>query len=188
MPTPKPSAPAMLDDSWPMSDAELQKQAGRPNRPNSPPPPEEDALTLAAAQQKLQRKVQELAKVGDRRGLADLTIEIQKLRVVCMLLSESEAGNKVFDPNTYREMSMLNRMLGKGGGDEDDPDNPDNDLNGLKLEAEATARLAKRGITPEGAGRLARVLGAVISRAKEAPPKADDEDEGDEPDMRESVQ
>lgn len=184
MPEPKPKPPDMLSDSWTLSDAELRQQSGRRRREEPPPPDTEGAsLTLAGAQQRLQAKVQELAN-ADRKTLANLTIEIQQLRVVCMLLAEAEAGNRTFDPNTYREMSMLNRMLATGSGDADDPDAM-GALDDLRLEEEAAQRLAKRGITPDGAARLARVLGAAISRAdaKSAPP---DDDEGDEPDMQET--
>jgi len=137
---------------------------------------------LPDAQKKLQAKVQELAKANPKT-LAGLTIEIQTLRVVCMLLAEAKEGNTVFDPNTYREMSMLNRMLAKGGGLDDDPDGT---LDDLKLEAEAAERLAKRGITREGAGRMARVLTSTMARAG-APVSTvvapEEDDEGDEPDM-----
>ncbi len=185
MPEPKPNAADMLDDSWPMSESELQKQKDRPS--NQPPPadapPDPERLTLEQAKERLNSKVQALLS-ADAKTLQNLVIEIQKLRVVCMLLSESDGDNKTFDPNTYREMSMLNRMLAKGvGGDEDDPNGA---LEDLRIEEEAADRLSKRGISRDGAARLARVLTSVIDRAKSPVAAAvDDDDEGDEPDMAE---
>lgn len=189
MPEQKPNVPDTLDASWPMSESELSMQVDRRPPDDEPPPPPDDEppLTLPDAQKKLQAKVQELAKASSKT-LSGLTIEIQTLRVVCMLLAEAKEGNTTFDPNTYREMSMLNRMLAKGGGPDDDADAG---LEDLKLEEEAAARLAKRGITREGAGRMARVLTSTMARAGApvskvtAPP--DDDDEGDEPDMAPEV-
>lgn len=191
MNAPKPSAPDTLDDFSPMSESELRKQVDRPS--NQPPPGDDPppTLSLPEAQKKLNAKVQALLS-ADAKTLPNLMIEIQTLRVVCMLLSEaSEDGKTAFDPNTYREMSMLNRMLAKGGMGEGE-DDPAGALADLTLEAEAEERLARRGISRDGAARMARVLGAALSRAgapanahNVAPP--DDDDEGDEPDMAPEV-
>lgn len=186
MPEQKPNAPDTLDASWPMSEAELRLQVDR-KLPDPPPQDREEPepLTLEQAQQKLNSKVQALLS-ADPKTLPNLVVEIQTLRVVCMLLAETKEGNTVFDANTYREMAMLNRMIGKGGTGLED-DDPNGALEDIKLEADAEARLAKRGITRDGAARLARVLGAAISRAgapaNTVPAPPEDDDEGDEPDM-----
>lgn len=174
MPDSKLNAPAPLDASWSeMPEAELQKQDGR--QPPADPPDESPTLSLADARQRLASKTQGLLSATPRE-LPNLIVDIQKLRVLCMLLSEAEEGGKS-DPNTYREMSMLNRMLAIAGPGEDDPGLGDD----LVAEEQAADRLLKRGISRESVPQMVRILSALSGRTPPPQPEADDE--GDEPDM-----
>jgi len=65
-------------------------------------------LTLEQARELLRHKTVALLK-ADPVTISGLTREIQTLRVICQMLQEIEVG--VTDPNTYREMSLLNRMV-----------------------------------------------------------------------------
>lgn len=125
-------------------------------------------LDLEHAQQLLQQKTVALLK-AEADTITGLTREIQKLRVICQMLREIETGTT--DPNTYREMSLLNRMVA-----------------GHDLEAEAekaklqsdqglVERLEGRGIRPDSALRIARVLQSVMM-PKEDPVEEAEEGEG----------
>lgn len=131
---------------------------------------------MPEARQKLAAKTQELLSTPADK-LPYLVIEIQKLRVLCMLLAEAEEGGKS-DPNTYREMSMLNRMLAAGPGEDEGAAGDD-----LIAEEEAATRLAKRGVSREAIPGMLRILTAMSGRGPKAEPPKDDDEEGDESDM-----
>lgn len=169
MPNSKLPVPVPPDEWAEMSDAERALQVDR--RP--PPDPPSGSLTLAEARQQLAAKAQALPSVP-QKDLANFLIDTQKLRVLCMLLAEAEEGKS--DPNTYREMSMLNRLL--AAGPTDDPSTGED----LLAEQAAGERLAKRGVSKESIPQIVRVLSAISSRMP-SKPLLDEDDEGDEPDM-----
>lgn len=189
MPKPPQTALVPLDASWPeMSEAELARQQDRHQPPPDDDPPERD-LTLTQARKELASKTQELRKVTNQHQLARLVIDLQKARVLVMLLEEAEGDGKA-NPNTYRELALLNRMLGGSGGplgpDPDDPNAPGQaEADELLLESEAASRLEKRGISRESIPQMVRVLTALGGRpgGQALPGEDPDDDEGDEPDM-----
>lgn len=103
-----------------------------------------------------------------------LTLDIQKLRVAVALLREQRDG--AADTSIYKDMALLNRLI------------TGNDLEGSATRQKqeeaikgATDRLAERGIGPDSATRIARVLSAVMAGGE----KALEDDEGAEPDSPE---
>lgn len=134
--------------------------------PGSSPPADDVAppLTLDDAVEKLRLKVSELVTAGPAR-VSGLNVEIQKLRIICMVLREIEMG--VSDPNTYKELSLMNRMLtGK-----DLEAEAERQQTGIE-ETAATAALENRGIKAESASRILRALTSVLA----AHDKGDDDD------------
>jgi len=173
MPDSKPTALAPLDGSWSeMPEKELHRQDGRqlPAVVDTPSP-----LTLAEARVRLAAKTQALPSAAPKE-LPNLIVEIQKLRVVCMLLMEAEDGGKP-DANTYREMSMLNRMLAISGPTDDEGIGDD-----LVAEEAAAERLLKRGVSRESIPQMVRILSAMSGRLP-VPNAPDDDDEGEEADL-----
>lgn len=122
---------------------------------NPPPPPGSTSLVKVDAPadaKECRTRLKELAKEmlsASPTRLKALGLEIQRLRLAEKLFTEAEEGTS--DPDTYRELSMLNRML----AGEDDLEDPTGDEARL---AEAEAVLAGRGIDPARARRLIRTL------------------------------
>lgn len=133
-----------------------------PERPDNPPPPPgtqalapvpppADELTVAKLREKLKAMATELLTASPAR-VKQLAQEIQRTRIAAALVNEAESGES--DPDTYKELSMLNRML----AGEDTLDDPTGDE---VRHAEAEALLASRGINPDVARRLMRVFESV---------------------------
>jgi len=119
---------------------------------------DEKKPSLEDAQELLRLKSLELldAPVG---RLPALNIQVQRLRVLVILLREVETG--VSDSNTYREMALLSKLA--TGTDFESEASKEQQV---EEEAKATERLMARGIQPEAAQRISRVLQSVIG-AKE---------------------
>lgn len=92
---------------------------------------------------------------AEPKMVAELQMEIQRLRVVHMVLREVESS--VFDPNTYKEMNLLNRMF-TGRDLETEADKKDS----AEKEAAASDKLQKLGADAGQAQRIARVLNSVM--------------------------
>lgn len=130
----------------------------------TPPPPAHDAETLDVQQlrHKLKELATELLTASPVRTKA-LKLEIQRVRCAAALFNEADTGES--DPETYKEMSLLTRML----ADEDDLDDPTGDE---VRHAEAEALLGTRGIDPDRARRLLRVFES-LGAAEEVPDGAE---------------
>lgn len=113
-------------------------------------------LTLADAQAMLRQKAQELV-TAPMEKVSGLNMELQRLRVLCVLMREAETG--VLDPNSYKEMALLNRMVA-GTDLESEADKQKR----AEQEEAATATLEKRGVKPDSARRILRVLTSVLSK------------------------
>lgn len=130
------------------------------------------ALSLEQAQDMLRAKAIEYVDASPAR-VSTLNVEIQKLRIICMVLREVELG--VSDPNTYKELNLMNKML-TGKDIEGDADRQQTE----QEEAEATAALEKRGLKAESAGRILRALTAILDKSIPDEP-TDDEPEPPDP-------
>lgn len=133
-----------------------------PAQPDNPPPPPgsaSTALTVSTAPQdadacrdRLRELAREIVVASPARGRAILQ-EVARLRVALQL--HEEADSKASDPDTYRELSLLNRML--AGEEELDPTTDEARL------AEAEAILATRGVDPARARRIMRTLDSLLA-------------------------
>ena len=127
--------------------------------------------TVEEVTQRIKEKTGELLSAPPQH-IPALTLELQKLRIAAMVLRETENG--VSDPNTYKELTLLNRLM--TGRD-------------LETEAERQAAAAetdeaekvleRKGISPESARRILRVLSVIAppstGLSDEEPPEPDDE-------------
>lgn len=132
---------------------------------------EKRPLTLEEARELLKNKSLELLECPVGK-VAALTIQIQRLRVLVIILREVETG--VSDANTYKEMTLLNKLLtGK------DLESEASKEQQVEEEQKATARLEARGIAPESAQRITRILQSVMGATHvefKPDPTADDGD------------
>lgn len=129
-------------------------------------------ITLEEAQEMLRGKTNELLSCPPDKTFFKLTIDVQRLRVACSLLREIETG--VAEPNTYREMSLLNRLVSGATFESDDE----------KAEEDARIKVAEdvltaRGLTPDAAGRILKVLQSAAKGEKREPDDFGGEDEAD---------
>lgn len=123
--------------------------------PDAPPPP--NALTVrapeiteASLRERLKGMATELLTAPPAR-VKQLGLEIQRTRVAMELLNEADTGQS--NPDTYKELSMLNRML---AGEQDlDPTGDE------VAQAEAEALLRAHTISPETAARIMRVFDSL---------------------------
>lgn len=162
LPSPSPYPPMWGEDLPPAS------LALAPSLPDVVPPlpPSEPVFTLQDASDLLRAKALELLDAGPAR-VSQLNIDIQKLRVLCMVLREVELG--VSDPNTYKELNLLNKML--TGKDMEADENRQT----AEEEASATAALESRGIKAESASRMMRALTSIMLDKATVLPDDDDE-------------
>lgn len=123
----------------------------------TPPPVDPDAVTVLDLRKKLRSYAVELLTAGPTR-VKQLGLEIQRTRVAEKLLTEADEGTS--DPDTYKELSMLNRML----AGEQDLDDPTGDEAAL---AEAEKLLADAGINPDKARRMLRAMESLNTPAEE---------------------
>lgn len=175
---PMPSAPLyrpMWDDEPPLAPPGTSLSARPPAlmhvvEPDEPPP-SEPVFSLQDASNLLRTKALELLGAGPAR-VSQLNVDIQKLRIICMVLREVELG--VSDPNTYKELSLMNKMLtGKDLEVEDRQTAED--------EAQATAALESRGIKADSAARMMRALTSIMLEKAAVLPD-DEPDETEPPD------
>lgn len=130
--------------------------------------PDERPLTVERAEQLLRAKTQELLTAEPAR-IPAITLELQRLRVATQVLRELDA--KGVDPNTYREVALLNRLLhGR------DIENEAEKKKSADEAERATAVLRARGIEPESAQRIMKVLQSVVGAGV-----VDDRESLDEP-------
>lgn len=104
---------------------------------------------LADARAELARLLDELHAAPPRR-VPVLVYQIQRQRVVIMVLSE--VINHTVDPDLHREIGVLAKMQDVGALDDADEERAE------EQSRQAESVLAQRGISPETAARLARVL------------------------------
>lgn len=114
-------------------------------------PEPDDELTVEALKDKLRGYAKELL-TGSPARLKQLPLEIQRVRSAMQLLTEADSG--AADPDTYKELSMLNRMV---AGD-DSLDDPSGDE---VAQAQAEELLLTRNINPDRARRMLRALEAM---------------------------
>ena len=105
---------------------------------------------LQAVKQRIQEKSVALLS-AEPAQLPTLTQELQRLRVAMLMLRE--IVEDVADPTTYRELSLLNKMI-TGHDVEQEALRKEQVLG----EQEAVDRIAKVGLSPESAGSMVRVL------------------------------
>lgn len=84
--------------------------------------------------------------------------EVQKLRVIRTILKELTMSS--MDPNLYKDMNLLNRMMATADLEGEEDAQRDTDM------ARATEALKARNISPESASRIARVLHSLVNRDK----------------------
>lgn len=85
-----------------------------------------------------------------------LNREVQRARVAMMVLREITTD--LADPTTYRELTLLNKLVAQVEGDLEET---------VELEAQkATDRMAEIGVSPTQAEGLVRVLNALMSADK----------------------
>lgn len=129
--------------------------ADNPPLPGQPPTAlavvEANALTADYLRKKLKEMAAELLTAPPAR-CKQLSQDIVRHRAASKLLNEADTGES--DPDTYKELSMLNRMLA-GEQDLDDPTGDE------ALQNEAEALLKARGIDPDVARRLMRAFEAL---------------------------
>lgn len=135
-----------------------------------------DALDTEIKYRSLETVQEQINEMTERmltaapRDVPTLQYELQKLRVASIILRENRNG--VSDPNAYKEMRLLVTMS-KGIDDSPEKDSA--------LETEEVARrLEERGINPESANAIAKVLGSVIRSSRTG--FLDDEEEDGESD------
>jgi hypothetical protein len=114
---------------------------------------------LLAVKQQIQLKSAELLE-AEPAQMQHLTQELQRLRVAMLMLRE--IVEDVADPTTYRELSLLNKMITGH-----DPEQEALRREQQQGQQEAEERIARVGLTPAGAGSMVRViqsLQAVMDR------------------------
>lgn len=115
-------------------------------------PPAEAPADADACRDRLRELAREIVVASPTRGRAILQ-EVARLRVALQL--HEEADSKASDPDTYRELSLLNRML--AGEEELDPTTDEARL------AEAETLLRGRGCDPARARRIIRTLDSLLA-------------------------
>lgn len=153
-----------------------------PPPPAAPPEPPLDPVEVKArgdARAELTRvraQIQEKTAIlltADPSDIAQLTQELQRLRVASLMLRE--IVEDVADPNAYKELKLLKDMMSGL-----DPEEEARRRESEQAEADAAQRLAGHNMTPERASNLVRALTAlqdVMNRPAPAPveePEADD--------------
>lgn len=118
-----------------------------PNDALAKPSPE--PLTITSAKQRLEAKLEEL-QTTDIKEIPRLTIDIQRLRVALMILKERES--KETNPNVYREMSLLTRMIKQTDLD------GDTDEEREQRAQTASDKLEKAGVTAAGARAVIEIF------------------------------
>jgi alanyl-tRNA synthetase len=106
-------------------------------------------------QQLLKKKACELL-LAQPQQVPELQQEIQKLRIVHSIFKEIE--NDFNDPNLYKEMNLLNRMMvGK------DLESEAQKQKSTREQEEAATKLKDSyGMSPEAASRVARVIASIV--------------------------
>lgn len=143
-------------DDFPLYDPDALSKPPLVGRNPKTKPPDEKPLSAADAKKLLQAKAQELLD-ADAKSLPRLTKEIQRLRVVLLILNEADTSES--DPQVHKELSLLNKLVtGKGlegleGDDEEER---------RERHQKAEELLADRGVDPAAAGRFMRILQAVM--------------------------
>lgn len=92
--------------------------------------------------------------VAEPSHVPRLAQELQRLRVAMLMMRE--IVEDVADPNAYRELTLLNKMMTGH-----DPEQEALRKEQILAEEEATERMARVGLTPEGASRMVRALDAL---------------------------
>jgi hypothetical protein len=116
----------------------------------------------------LNEKVRELL-AATPETIQTLTLDIQKLRVAVSILREQGPGGET-DPSIYKDMALLNRLISG-----QDLESTAQKQAQEKAIADAAGRLEQKGISPASAGRILKVLSAVMAGGRGG------EDEPDEP-------
>lgn len=116
-------------------------------------------LTLPEAQELLRKKSVALLD-APKSKIAGMVLEIQRLRVLCILLSEATTGRP--DPNTYKELTLLGKMTsGREEGFETEES--------AETDAATRTLMTERGVSPASAQRLLRVLESVMAVKHDGP-------------------
>jgi hypothetical protein len=104
---------------------------------------------------------------ADEKDIPKLTRQGQRLRVASLLLREIVMD--LADPTTYRELTLLNKLL-TGHDPEEEAAKEDAELEAAEVEA----RLAGVGVNPAAAGDLVRALNALraVTEAHDRPAPA----------------
>ena len=100
--------------------------------------------------QQIQQRSTEML-MAEPAQVPQLAQELQRLRVAMLMLRE--IVEDVADPNAYRELSLLNKMM-TGHDPEQDALRREQE----EAESEATERLSRVGLTAERASSMVRVL------------------------------
>lgn len=116
-------------------------------------------LTLPEAQELLRKKSVALLD-APKSKIAGMVLEIQRLRVLCILLSEATTGRP--DQNTYKELTLLGKMTSGKEEGFDDEESADADEASRDL-------MTERGVSPASAQRLLRVLESVMAVKHDGP-------------------
>lgn len=116
---------------------------------------EQARLDLQRVQQDLRVLAEKLRTAADA-DIPKLNREVQRARVAMMVLREITTD--LADPTTYRELTLLNKLVAQVEGDLEET---------VELEAQkATDRMAEIGVSPTQAEGLVRVLNALMSADK----------------------
>lgn len=187
---------APLADSTPVTDPEppAPKRRGRPPKHRPPPPedreepaavsasalPEVDPEEAAAREQarkdltSVKKQIHELTMkllVAASGEVPVLTERLQRLRISMLMLRE--IVEDVVDPNSYKELALLKKMI-----DGAEPDEGEEEEQEKTADRERRERLANVGLNPDNAGSMVRVLRALeaaMTKPYQSPPEADDD-------------
>jgi hypothetical protein len=116
--------------------------------------------------QQIQQRSTEML-LAEPSQVPQLAQELQRLRVAMLMLRE--IVEDVADPNAYRELSLLNKMM-TGHDPEQDALRREQET----AEAEASERLSRVGLTVERAGSMVRVLESLGHLMNRRPDDGDD--------------
>jgi hypothetical protein len=126
-------------------------------------------LSLDEAKAELNKLSREL-RTADAKRVKPLALQIQRLRVTILLLQEAHSG--IADPSTYRELSLLAKMVeDKGLDDMTEQDARDA---AQQVASEREARLASRGGDIASANRIVRLLQSVMNDGSSLKPHGPD--------------
>jgi hypothetical protein len=117
------------------------------------------SVSVETVKQQLLDLTTQLLTVTDVQQAKLLNIDIQRRRVVLILLQEQSGLDTSGD--YMKEMTLLNRML---QGEEAPEGSAESDAERAAAAAKAEQVLADRGIDPLAAARIIHVLDALVSR------------------------